>query len=81
MCVQLVPWRQAAAPCPRCPARLLWTTEKETLWILKNAGLFGTAAGDVYQARLPLAPIVRCCWHQACCWMAALACWRCGPAW
>ncbi|PRW59761.1 cytochrome P450 [Chlorella sorokiniana] len=29
--------------------KLLWTTEKETLWILKNAGLFGTAAGDVFQ--------------------------------
>lgn len=31
--------------------KLLWTTEKETLWILKNAGIFGTSAGDVYQAR------------------------------
>lgn len=29
--------------------RLLWTTEKETQFILKNAGLFGTCAGDVYQ--------------------------------
>ncbi|GBF91057.1 delta tubulin [Raphidocelis subcapitata] len=29
--------------------RLLWTTEKETLWIVKNAGLFGTKAGEVYQ--------------------------------
>lgn len=28
---------------------LLWTTEKETLFILKNAGLFGTSAGPVYQ--------------------------------
>ncbi len=31
--------------------RLLWTTEKETLFILKNAGLFGTVAGEVYQVR------------------------------
>eukprot|EP00879_Flechtneria_rotunda_P015292 GHRR01015985.1.p1 GENE.GHRR01015985.1~~GHRR01015985.1.p1 ORF type:complete len:181 (+),score=32.10 GHRR01015985.1:202-744(+) len=29
--------------------KLLWTTEKETLFILKNAGFFGTKAGDVYQ--------------------------------
>ncbi|KAL4429336.1 hypothetical protein ABPG77_005110 [Micractinium sp. CCAP 211/92] len=29
--------------------RLLWTTEKETLFILQRAGLFGTQAGDVYQ--------------------------------
>lgn len=29
--------------------RLLWTTEKESLWIIKNAGLFGTKAGEVYQ--------------------------------
>jgi hypothetical protein len=29
--------------------KLVWTTEKETLWLLKNAGLFGTAAGDVFQ--------------------------------
>ncbi|CAG9467438.1 unnamed protein product [Pedinophyceae sp. YPF-701] len=29
--------------------KLLWTSEKETLWILKNAGLFGTEAGEVYQ--------------------------------
>lgn len=29
--------------------RLLWTTEQETLFILKNAGVFGTEAGDVYQ--------------------------------
>jgi hypothetical protein len=29
--------------------RLLWTTEKETLFILKNAGWFGTKAGEVYQ--------------------------------
>jgi hypothetical protein len=29
--------------------RLLWTTERETLWILQNAGLFGTSAGEVYQ--------------------------------
>eukprot|EP00798_Chlamydomonas_sp_ICE-L_P026148 gene26148-11872_t len=26
---------------------LAWTTEKETLWILANAGLFNTEAGDV----------------------------------
>ena len=44
-----------AATLP-APPRLLWTTEKETLWILKNAGLFGTAAGDVYQARPQPAP-------------------------
>jgi PAP_fibrillin len=29
--------------------RLVWTTEKETLFILKNAGLFGTNAGEVFQ--------------------------------
>lgn len=29
--------------------RLLWTTEKETLFILKNASWFGTQAGEVYQ--------------------------------
>ncbi|KZV46167.1 putative plastid-lipid-associated protein 11 [Dorcoceras hygrometricum] len=29
--------------------RMLWTTEKEQLFILKNAGIFGTAAGDVLQ--------------------------------
>eukprot|EP00878_Enallax_costatus_P003582 GHUV01003796.1.p1 GENE.GHUV01003796.1~~GHUV01003796.1.p1 ORF type:complete len:213 (+),score=29.55 GHUV01003796.1:118-756(+) len=29
--------------------KLLWTTEKETLFILKNAPIFGTKAGDVYQ--------------------------------
>jgi hypothetical protein len=31
--------------------QLLWTTEKETLFIVMNAGLFGTKAGEVYQAR------------------------------
>ena len=29
--------------------RLLWTTERETLWILANARLFATRAGEVYQ--------------------------------
>lgn len=29
--------------------KLIWTTEKETLFILKNAGLFGTSVGDVFQ--------------------------------
>eukprot|EP01023_Acetabularia_acetabulum_P059404 TRINITY_DN7138_c0_g2_i1.p3 TRINITY_DN7138_c0_g2~~TRINITY_DN7138_c0_g2_i1.p3 ORF type:complete len:194 (+),score=29.76 TRINITY_DN7138_c0_g2_i1:79-660(+) len=29
--------------------KLLWTTEKETLFILKNAGFFGTEAGDSFQ--------------------------------
>lgn len=29
--------------------RLLWTTEKEQLFIIKNAYLFGTQAGDVLQ--------------------------------
>ncbi|KAI8475856.1 MAG: plastid lipid associated protein [Monoraphidium minutum] len=29
--------------------KLLWTTEKESLWIIKNAGLFRTKAGDVFQ--------------------------------
>jgi hypothetical protein len=29
--------------------RLVFTTEKETLFILKNAGLFGTTAGEVFQ--------------------------------
>ena len=32
--------------------RLLWTTEKETLFILERAGLFGTSAGDVYQVMI-----------------------------
>lgn len=27
--------------------RLLWTTEKEQLFIIKNAGFFGTETGDV----------------------------------
>ncbi|KAK2974638.1 hypothetical protein RJ640_020520 [Escallonia rubra] len=29
--------------------RLVWTTEKEQLFIIKNAGFFGTRAGDVLQ--------------------------------
>lgn len=29
--------------------RLLWTTEKEQLFIIKNASVFGTRAGDVLQ--------------------------------
>ncbi|WIA17046.1 hypothetical protein OEZ85_013954 [Tetradesmus obliquus] len=29
--------------------KLLWTTEKETLFIVKNAPVFGTKAGGVYQ--------------------------------
>ncbi|MEW5311777.1 MAG: hypothetical protein WDW38_003463 [Sanguina aurantia] len=29
--------------------RLVWTSEKETLFILSNAGVFGTEAGEVYQ--------------------------------
>ncbi|KAA8520472.1 hypothetical protein F0562_014728 [Nyssa sinensis] len=29
--------------------RLLWTTDKEQLFIIKNASLFGTQAGDVLQ--------------------------------
>ncbi|GKB01110.1 probable plastid-lipid-associated protein 11, chloroplastic, partial [Tanacetum coccineum] len=29
--------------------RLLWTTEKEQLFIIKNADVFGTEAGDVLQ--------------------------------
>ncbi|KAF5827315.1 hypothetical protein DUNSADRAFT_870 [Dunaliella salina] len=29
--------------------RLLWGTEKETQFICKNAGIFGTQAGDIYQ--------------------------------
>ncbi|XP_072958543.1 probable plastid-lipid-associated protein 11, chloroplastic [Typha angustifolia] len=29
--------------------RMLWTTEKEQLFIIKNANLFGTEAGDVLQ--------------------------------
>ncbi|KAK9085820.1 hypothetical protein Sjap_026231 [Stephania japonica] len=29
--------------------RMLWTTEKEQLFIIKNASLFGTQAGDVLQ--------------------------------
>lgn len=29
--------------------RMLWTTEKEQLFIIKNSSIFGTAAGDVLQ--------------------------------
>ncbi|KAL9245259.1 hypothetical protein vseg_018933 [Gypsophila vaccaria] len=29
--------------------RMLWTTEKEQLFIIKNAGFFGTSTGDVLQ--------------------------------
>lgn len=29
--------------------KLAWTTEKETLFIINTAWLFGTKAGDVYQ--------------------------------
>lgn len=29
--------------------KLLWTTEKETLFIIQNARWFGTKAGEVYQ--------------------------------
>lgn len=29
--------------------RMLWTTEKEQLFIIRNAPIFGTAAGDVLQ--------------------------------
>ncbi|CAM6034841.1 unnamed protein product [Sphagnum compactum] len=29
--------------------RMLWTTEKEQLFIIKNAHLFGTEAGDIFQ--------------------------------
>ncbi|KAL8150155.1 hypothetical protein V2J09_019963 [Rumex salicifolius] len=29
--------------------RMIWTTEKEQLFIVQNAGLFGTKAGDVLQ--------------------------------
>jgi hypothetical protein len=32
--------------------KVAWTTEKETLFIVKNAGLFGTKAGGVYQVHL-----------------------------
>lgn len=39
---------------------LLWTTERETLWILKNAGLFGTTAGGVYQVRLQADNMLAC---------------------
>lgn len=45
--------------CPRISAteitgdwKLVWTTEKETLFILQRAGLFGTSAGDVWQVVL-----------------------------
>jgi hypothetical protein len=34
--------------------KLLWTTEKETLFIVKNAPVFGTKAGGVYQASAQL---------------------------
>jgi hypothetical protein len=40
--------------------QLLWTTEKETLFIIKNAGLFGTKAGEVYQVSCSN---VRCLHH------------------
>ncbi|PKU79655.1 probable plastid-lipid-associated protein 11, chloroplastic [Dendrobium catenatum] len=32
-----------------CTWRMLWTTEKEQLFIIKNAWLFGTETGDVLQ--------------------------------
>ncbi|GAQ91539.1 hypothetical protein KFL_008030010 [Klebsormidium nitens] len=46
----------AKSCCPEISAesltadwKLLWTTEKETLFILQRAGVFGTTAGDVWQ--------------------------------
>mmetsp|Transcript_15117 Transcript_15117/g.47017 ORF Transcript_15117/g.47017 Transcript_15117/m.47017 type:complete len:143 (-) Transcript_15117:470-898(-) len=32
--------------------RLVWTTEKESLWLLENGGLFGTQAGESYQVHI-----------------------------
>eukprot|EP01025_Chloroclados_australasicus_P011676 TRINITY_DN15130_c0_g3_i2.p2 TRINITY_DN15130_c0_g3~~TRINITY_DN15130_c0_g3_i2.p2 ORF type:complete len:225 (+),score=8.98 TRINITY_DN15130_c0_g3_i2:81-677(+) len=29
--------------------KLIWTTEKETLFIIQSAGFFGTQAGDIFQ--------------------------------
>lgn len=34
--------------------KLAWTTEKETLFIINTAWLFGTKAGDVYQVTASL---------------------------
>ena len=43
--------------------RLVWTTEKETLWLLENGGLFGTAAGERYEgASMPSGGVVWSCW-------------------
>ncbi|KAK8916964.1 hypothetical protein KSP39_PZI022925 [Platanthera zijinensis] len=36
-------------PSLSCTWRMLWTTEKEQLFIIKNAGFFGTQTGDVLQ--------------------------------
>lgn len=41
--------RDAAAGNVSSTWKLLWTTEKETLFLLEKAGLFGTRAGDVFQ--------------------------------
>lgn len=35
--------------CLLCRWRMVWTTEKETLFILKNAPAFGSQAGQVFQ--------------------------------
>ena len=51
--------------------RLVWTTEKETLFILRNAGLFGTTqAGEVFQVskgcnELNLGRCTRSAWGRA----------------
>lgn len=47
--------------------KLLWTTEKETLFIMKNAPVFGTRAGDVYQARTEAASVLLAQWFAEVC--------------
>lgn len=39
--------------------RMLWTTEKEQLFIIKNAPFFGTEAGDVLQVIILLVFVLR----------------------
>lgn len=50
--------------------KLLYTTEKETLFILEKAGAFGTKAGDVFQVGAGVALVAKRCgggllwgWH------------------
>eukprot|EP00892_Ulva_mutabilis_P004221 jgi/Ulvmu1/2170/UM013_0014.1 len=40
---------ETTGPALSATWKLIWTTEKESLFILEKAGLFGTKAGEVYQ--------------------------------